>query len=160
MTKNQVQQTMNPSQMMKKLFLTSFVVLTFIVYVIHQRFTNPDSALNPSAAPVSLFGQPNSSSQSLVTYKDGTYIGPRVDAYYGIVEVQVKVQQGKIADIQFLQYPSDRRTSQRINNVAMPYLQQEAIQAQSAQVNIISGATLTSEGFMMSLDAALRSAKG
>ena len=79
--------------------------------------------------------------------------------YYGLVEIQVTVQQGKIANVNFLQYPNDRNTSVRINSIAMPYLQQEAVQAQSAQVNVISGATLTSEGFMMSLDAALKSAK-
>ena len=50
------------------------------------------------------------------------------------------------------------RTSQQINAIAMPYLQQEAIQVQSANVDIISGATLTSEGFQMSLQSALANA--
>jgi len=76
-----------------------------------------------------------------------------------LVKVQATVQNGKIADVQFLQYPSDRRTSVEINTQAMPWLQQEALQAQSAHVNIISGATFTSEGFAMSLDAALKTAK-
>jgi uncharacterized protein with FMN-binding domain len=159
MTKNQTHQFSNPSQMIKKLFLTSFVVFTFIAYVIHQRFTNPDSALNPAAAPASFAGQINNGNQGSITYKDGVYTGPQVDAYYGIVEVQVNVQNGKIANVQFLQYPQDRRTSARINSIAVPDLQQEALQAQSANVNIVSGATLTSEGFMMSLNAALNSAK-
>ncbi len=48
----------------------------------------------------------------------------------------------------------------RINSIAIPYLQQEALQAQSSNVDIITGATLTSEGFMMSLQAALGQAKG
>lgn len=178
MSKNQSQQPFDLGLMIKKFFLSSFVVITFIAYVVHQRFTNPDSALNPTATPSSIntpLGNsssgvvptspalPTAVSQAPVTnklglYKDGTYNGPQVDVFYGIVEVQVNVQNGKIANVNFLQYPSDRRTSQRINNIAMPYLQQEAIQAQSARVNIISGATLTSEGFMMSLDAALKSA--
>jgi len=92
-------------------------------------------------------------------YKDGVCTGPQIDAYYGLVEVQATVKNGKISDVQFLKYPNDRRTSVRINNIAMPWLQQEAIQAQSAYVNIISGATFTSEGFAMSLNAALKSAK-
>ena len=86
------------------------------------------------------------------------YQGSPIDAYYGLVQVQVTVQNGSIQDVQFLQYPNDRRTSQQINSIAMPYLQQEAIQAQSAQVDIISGATLTSEGFIMSLQSALQAA--
>lgn len=91
-------------------------------------------------------------------YKDGVYNGPTVNAYYGLVSVQATVQNGSIVDVKFLQYPNDRRTSIRINSIAMPYLQQEAIQAQTANVNLISGATLTSEGFVISLRAALQSA--
>ena len=189
MSKNQSQPSFDLGRAIRKLFLSSFVVLTFVAYVVHQRFTNPDSPLNPTATPVSLVAprtnisnddeegqviapapqptavpQPTSRSRSSATnnqttYKDGSYKGPTVDVYYGLVEVQVNVQNGKIADVQFLQYPNDRRTSIRINDIAMPYLQQEALQAQSAHVNIISGATLTSEGFMMSLDAALKSAQ-
>jgi uncharacterized protein with FMN-binding domain len=93
-------------------------------------------------------------------YKDGTYTGPEVDAIYGLVQVQTVIQNGKIVNVQFLQFPNDRRTSQRINNYAVPTLQQEAIQAQSANVDLITGATLTSEAFQMSLQAALSQAKG
>ena len=92
-------------------------------------------------------------------YKDGSYIGPEVNAFYGLLKVQVIIQNGKIADVQFLEYPNDRRTSVRINNIAIPYLQQEAIQAQSANVNIITGATLTSEAFIRSFQSALAQAK-
>lgn len=92
-------------------------------------------------------------------YRDGEYTGPVIDAYYGLVQVKAVVQGGKITSVQFLQYPNDRRTSQRINSIAMPYLQQEAVQSQSAYVNLISGATLTSEGFVQSLQYALKKAK-
>ena len=196
MTKNHSQQTSNLIRMVKKFFLSSFIVFTFVAYVINQRITKPDSALSlasthssivtpqvfsssigvPANSPIptqqgdssantaSTFPiLPTPTSQSSATngglYKDGTYTGPQVDAYYGLVEVQATVQNGKIVNVQFLQYPSDRRTSVRINTIAMPYLQQEALQVQSAHVNIISGATFTSEGFAMSLDAALNSAK-
>ncbi len=92
--------------------------------------------------------------------QDGTYTGPTVDINWGYVQVQATIQNGQISDVQFLQYPADRRTSRRINSFAMPVLQQEAIQAQSANVDIISGATLTSEGFQQSLQSALNQAKG
>lgn len=92
-------------------------------------------------------------------YKDGAYTGPEIDAFYGLVRVKAVIQNGKITDVQFLEYPSDRRTSVRINTIAMPYLKTEAIQAQSARVNIISGATLTSEAFAQSLQSALNTAK-
>ncbi len=92
-------------------------------------------------------------------YKDGQYTGPQVDAYWGQVQVEAIVQKGQITDVRFLQYPNDRRTSQRINSIVMPYLQSEAIQAQNANVDLVSGATLTSEAFSESLQAALASAR-
>ena len=92
-------------------------------------------------------------------YIDGTYTGSAADAYYGNIQVKVNISKGKIADVIFLQYPSDRSTSQYINSQAMPYLKQEAIQAQSANVNGVSGATDTSIAFKESLTSALAQAK-
>ncbi len=94
------------------------------------------------------------------SYKDGTYTGPSVNAFWGQVQVQVIISSGRIKSIRFLSYPSDRRTSVSINSFAVPYLQSEAIQAQSANVDVISGATLTSEAFMISLQSALDNARG
>ncbi len=91
-------------------------------------------------------------------YKDGTYTGPSVFVYYGNVQVQAIIQGGKIADVKFLQYPSDRSTSQYINSQAMPMLTQEAIAAQSANVSGVSGASETSSGFVQSLGPALAQA--
>lgn len=92
-------------------------------------------------------------------YKDGEYTGTVADAYYGPLQVKAIIQGGKIADVQFLDYPQDRRTSVRINRFAVPELTTEAIQAQSANVDVISGATLTSDAFRESLQSALNSAK-
>ena len=92
-------------------------------------------------------------------YKNGTYTGSVADAYYGNVQVQTTIQGGKIVSVTFLQYPNDRSTSVRINTQAMPYLQQEAIQAQSANVNGVSGASDTSQAFIQSLSYALNQAK-
>jgi uncharacterized protein with FMN-binding domain len=113
-------------------------------------------AATPTDLPTQVVVVPTSAPAGI--YKDGTYNGPSVDAYYGYVQVQVVIQNGKIAVVNFLQYPSDRRTSQRINSVAVPYLQQEAITAQTYNVDIITGATLTSEGFVQSLQSALSQA--
>ena len=91
-------------------------------------------------------------------YTDGSYTGPVADAYYGVVQVQAIVQGGRLAGINVLQYPSDRRTSVVINRQAVPMLRDEVISAQSASVDIVSGATLTSEAFIRSLDSALSQA--
>lgn len=92
-------------------------------------------------------------------YKDGTYTGSTADAFYGTIQVQVAISGGKITDVTFLQYPSDRSRSIAINTLAMPNLKQEAITAQSAQVDVVSGATASSQAFVQSLSSALSQAK-
>ncbi len=91
-------------------------------------------------------------------YKDGAFIGPVADAYYGNIQVEAVIQGGKLVDVQFLQYPNDRSTSRFINSYAMPYLKSEAVAAQSANVNTVSGATDSSGAFRQSLSSALTQA--
>lgn len=104
----------------------------------------------------------NSSSNSVPmtgTYKNGVYTGSVQDAFYGNIQVQAVISGGKITNVVFLQYPNDNRTSQYINNQADPMLTQEAIQAQSAQINGVSGASASSQAFQASLADALSQAK-
>ena len=121
--------------------------------------TEPFATLPPALALATPTTVPTPAARASGQYKDGTYTGTEVDAFWGLVRVRAVVRSGKIAEVRFLEYPSDRRTSQRINSVAMPYLQTEAVQVQSANVDFISGATLTSEAFAQSLQAALDTAK-
>lgn len=90
--------------------------------------------------------------------RDGTYVGSIEDAYYGAVQVQATVKGGELTAVDVLDYPQDRRTSRRINSIALPMLEEEAIAAQSARVDTITGATLTSRAYRASLDTALRQA--
>ena len=108
--------------------------------------TNQPSPI--AAAPVLL-------AASARHYRDGAYAGTSVDAYYGIVQVRANIQNGRLASVEVLQYPADRRTSRRINDEALPMLESEVISAQSARVDIISGATLTSRAYLRSLNSAL-----
>ena len=86
---------------------------------------------------------------------NATVTGPVVDTPYGPVQVQVTVKSGKIVDVAALQTPSDQMRSQMIAQYAVPVLRQEALQAQSAQIDLVSGATYTSMGYAQSLQAAL-----
>ena len=92
-------------------------------------------------------------------YKDGEYDGCIADAYYGSVQVRAIIESGKLSDVQFLSYPSDRSYSIEINKQAMPLLTADAIKIQCAQVDIVAGATNTSNAFIKSLDSALINAK-
>jgi len=89
----------------------------------------------------------------------GTYTGQPEDAFYGTVQVRVTVSSGKITDVQPLQLPSDRARSAYISQVAGPMLRTEALQAQSARIDIVSGATYTSNAYAQSLETALQQAK-
>ncbi len=130
-----------------------------------QAATEPSSSPS-SASPSSSSGVTHSTPPAPAAppkpkgqYVDGNYTGSVADAYYGYVQVQAVIQGGKIADVRFLQYPNSHSTSVYINSQAMPYLTQEAIQAQSANINGVSGATATSQAFAQSLSSALAKAK-
>ena len=92
-------------------------------------------------------------------FRDGQYIGNVADAFYAYIQVKAIISGSKFVDVVFLQYPNERSTSVAINGQAMPYLKDEAIQAHSAQVDIISGATDTSQAFIQSMASALSQAQ-
>jgi len=120
------------------------------------------SALLPGAGPDGLYAQQaTGGSKALKTaysLSSGQYLGTREYAFYGYVKVQATVQNGKLTDITILEFPNHAGRSQYISSIALPYLVQEAVSVQSARVDLISGATLTSQAFAKSLDAALRKA--
>jgi uncharacterized protein with FMN-binding domain len=91
--------------------------------------------------------------------KDGTYTGQDVPNFYGPVQVQVVISGGRISDVRVLQEPGDNPQSAYIAQVAMPYLRQEVLQAQSAQIDIVSGATFDSESYAESVQSALDQAR-
>jgi uncharacterized protein with FMN-binding domain len=93
-----------------------------------------------------------------VPFQDGQFPGKTYDAYYGLLQVQANISGGQLVSVDVLQYPKDRRTSRYINSQALPILQQEVVTAQNTQVDMVSGATLTSEAFLKSLGSALSQA--
>lgn len=86
---------------------------------------------------------------------NGTVAGPVVQTRFGPVQVQVTIAGGKISDVTALQLPSDRQRSAEISGIVGPMLQSEALAAQSAQIDLISGATYTSDAYAQSLQSAL-----
>jgi len=85
---------------------------------------------------------------------DKVVTGTAVSFRYGTVQVQVTVSGGAITDITTLQAPGDGRSGQ-ISQYAVPILQSEALSAKSAQIDLVSGATYTSEAYAQSLQSAL-----
>ncbi|MEW2301648.1 FMN-binding protein [Streptomyces sp. NPDC006655] len=87
-----------------------------------------------------------------------TVTGNTVQTRWGPVQVRVTVRSGKITDVTAVQYPQDNPRDQQINSYALPQLRSEALAAQSASIDTVSGATYTSEGYQQSLQSALDSA--
>lgn len=86
-----------------------------------------------------------------------TVDGPVVDTRYGPVQVELVVADGRISDVVALQLPTGRRSGQ-ISQAAEPILHDEALQAQSASIDLVSGATYTSDAYAQSLQAAINQA--
>ncbi|BCW47218.1 hypothetical protein StoSoilB5_44020 [Arthrobacter sp. StoSoilB5] len=87
-----------------------------------------------------------------------TYDGASVQTRFGPVQVQVTIQNGKITEVTALQLTDAERKSAQISSRAAPVLRSEVLQAQSANVQTVGGATVTSEAYLTSLQAALDAA--
>lgn len=85
----------------------------------------------------------------------GTYTGDSVDTRWGPVQVQITVSAGKITAVEAVVYPTDNPRDVEINNQALPILADEAVKAQSSQIDTVSGATVTSDGYISSLQSAI-----
>ncbi len=85
----------------------------------------------------------------------GTVTGPTVQTQWGPIQVEITVDGGTISDVGVPVYPADNPRDVQINSYALPILVQETLDRQSADVDMISGATVTSVGYLQSLQAAL-----
>jgi uncharacterized protein with FMN-binding domain len=87
-----------------------------------------------------------------------SFQGELVDTEYGPVRVRITVQHGRIKRAQAIEHPQGDGTTDQINAYAVPVLDREAVDAQSAHIDAVSGATFTSEGYRQSLQSALDAA--
>jgi len=87
-----------------------------------------------------------------------TVNGAAADTPYGPVQVQLQVSGGKIVAATAIDFPQSGGRDREINSYAIPLLQQETVTAQSAQIDTVSGATFTSDGYLQSLQSALDAA--
>jgi len=133
--------------------------------------TNPPISIESSASSGSSSGTSSGSDQSAAGSSGGgegtgssstegstgstTVTGSVASTRWGPVQVQVTVAGDKITDVSVVQYPTNNPKDVEINNYALPILTQETIDAQSASVDMVSGATVTSMGYVQSLQSAL-----
>ncbi len=85
----------------------------------------------------------------------GTFTGANVGTEYGDVRVQITVKKGKITKSQAIAYPKSSPKSVSLSGRAVPALGTQAVEVQSAKIDLISGATSTSQGYTKSLQSAI-----
>ncbi|MGW5639879.1 FMN-binding protein, partial [Streptomyces sp. NPDC003832] len=108
--------------------------------------TAPVEAAAPATTPSAAASSGSSSSGSSALVVEGT----AVDTEKGVVQVEVTFEGDEIASVRMLQQPNHPQTT-----AAVPTLIEETLQAQSADIDTVSGATITSDGYRESLQAAL-----
>ncbi|GAB3979080.1 hypothetical protein GCM10029978_073500 [Actinoallomurus acanthiterrae] len=84
-----------------------------------------------------------------------TVTGDTIDTRWGPVQVRVTLTSGKITKVETVQVPDGNPRDQEINSFAVPQLKQETLAAQNAKIDTVSGATVTSDGYIRSLQSAL-----
>ena len=88
-----------------------------------------------------------------------TVTGAAASTIYGPVQVQIMVKGGKVTAAKAVEYPQDTPRDSQINAFAIPVLDREAASVGSAAIDMVSGATYTSRGYITSLQSALDQAK-
>lgn len=113
------------------------------------------SGSSGSSSSRSSSGSSSGSSGSSSSTAAKTYAGDTAQTQWGPVQVQITVKNGKITASDVLQVPSGNPRDDEINSYAVPVLNSEVVATQNANIDMISGATVTSDGYIQSLQSAL-----
>ena|SRR5487761_273025 len=161
---------------MKRATIVTGVTVVGVAWLLNYKITPPQlSALvpvSPTQRPASSAGPSPSPSATSPSVKpsasprpspspialNGAFTGSDFPNRYGAVQVRAVISNGRITDVQAVQLPTDRAESAYISQQVGPMLRSEALQAQSANIDIISGATYTSQSYAQSLETALQQA--
>ena len=115
----------------------------------------PSSGQSSGQASGSTDGTTSGGGAATATGSTATVTGDATGTRWGPVQVQITVTGGRITDVNVVDYPSGNGRDRQINARALPILVQETLDAQSAKIDMVSGATVTSEGYLGSLQSAL-----
>lgn len=135
----------------------TMLVLLFSYHTSTSSGTTTSISSPTNNGPVAAAGTTSSgsSSSSSSSSSSKTYTGAAASTRYGDVQVQITVANGKVTAAAVTQVPWNDHKDQEINSRAVPVLTDETVSAQSADIDMVSGATFTSEGYVESLQSAL-----
>ncbi|MGW0838062.1 FMN-binding protein [Streptomyces prunicolor] len=140
---------------LRRIVLASAVTASGLVLLLALKpHTTPAIAVAP--APASSNSATGAGGSTATGTK--TVTGDTAQTQWGPVQVKITVKSGKLTDVTVLQSPSENPRDEEINSYALPELKREALAAQSASIDTVSGATYTSDGYRQSLQSALDSA--
>jgi uncharacterized protein with FMN-binding domain len=139
--------------------MSTLTVLVLLFSYNTSRSSQPATA-SAESLPATSSGQAGSNAQAASGSSGSsstaqTYAGDEAMTRYGVVQVQITVAGGKITKAEVLQVPWSNGHDQMINSRAVPAYNEEAVQAQSASIDVVSGATVTWEGYTQSLQSAI-----
>ena len=135
---------------------TWFLSTVTVVVLMFGYHTSTSSTLTTATPPAITSSEASSGSTPAAPSGSSTTVtGATAQTQWGPVQVQITVAGGKITDVTPVQYPNGNGRDQEINSRALPVLVQETLDAQSAQIDMVSGATVTSVGYQQSLQSAL-----
>ena len=140
------------------LWAASTVSVLVLLFGYHTSTSGPEATSAPAVSgslPVSGTSGSSRSSGSSESASGATTTGDSVDTRWGPVQVAITVEDGTITAVDVPVYPSGNHEDQEINSYALPILVQETLDAQSASLDMVSGATVTSVGYQQSLQSAL-----
>ncbi|NEK95352.1 FMN-binding protein [Modestobacter muralis] len=148
---------------MKKIVLWFMSTVTVVVllfgYHTSTSSTAVASAQSSAVAPVTSGAGTSSGSSSgsstSGTSTSTTFTGDSASTRWGPVQVEITVAGGTVTDVSVVDYPDGNGKDRQINARALPVLVQETLDAQSADIDMVSGATVTSDGYVESLQSAL-----
>jgi hypothetical protein len=133
-----------------------FLTTTTIVVLLfgYSTSTSGPAAVGGQSSAVAS-GDPVSGGSTSTSSTAETVTGPAVATRWGDVQVAITVDGSTITDVTVPVYPTGNGKDQRINAYALPILISDTLEAQSADIDMITGATVTSEGYVRSLQGAL-----
>lgn len=146
---------------LRRIVLASAATVSGMVLLLALKPQGAQSGADATApAPSASSARPAPSASSASGNGSGgrAVTGSEVQTRWGPVQVKVTVSGGRVTDVAAVEYPTENPRDQQINSYALPQLRTEALAAQSADIDTVSGATYTSEGYKQSLQSALDSA--
>lgn len=141
--------------LLRKLALSGALLVASAAYVWSQAGRSLSLPVGTASVDAPSAGVRFGTSQT-VQVKDGEFPGNKFDARFGFIRVVVVVAGGRIVAIRSEEYPDHSPASVSINRDALPKLEHEVIAAQSVDVDVVTGATLTSKAWVRSLRSAIR----